>query len=125
MLLPSGRHVRVPTAEETLRIKAFLVVKRNQVRDYLDVVGLADRAGYGPAARTLAEIDRFYTDPDQGGIPLASQLARQLADPRPRDRRVTERLSSYKALVPRWQSWSAVVAACRRLAARMEEADWS
>jgi hypothetical protein len=35
--LPSGRTLRAPTAEETLRIKGFLIVRRNQTRDYLDV----------------------------------------------------------------------------------------
>ncbi|MDR1151364.1 MAG: hypothetical protein LBK72_02605, partial [Bifidobacteriaceae bacterium] len=39
--LPDGADVTVPTMDETLRIKAFLVVKRNQVRDYLDVAALA------------------------------------------------------------------------------------
>jgi hypothetical protein len=33
LTLQSGRTLRVPTAEETLRIKAFLVVRRNQTRD--------------------------------------------------------------------------------------------
>jgi hypothetical protein len=43
--LPSGHVLRVPTPDETLRIKGYLIVRRNQVRDYLDVVALADRSG--------------------------------------------------------------------------------
>src|SRR6056297_759438 len=43
--LPSGAVVRVPTLDEILRIKAFLVVRRNQARDYLDVAALAQRMG--------------------------------------------------------------------------------
>jgi len=35
--LPSGHVLRVPTPDETLRIKGYLIVQRNQVRDYLDV----------------------------------------------------------------------------------------
>jgi hypothetical protein len=35
--MPSGGEVTVPTVGETLRIKAFLVVRRNQTRDYLDL----------------------------------------------------------------------------------------
>jgi hypothetical protein len=34
--LPSGRTLTVPTAAETLRVKGFLIVRRNQTRDYLD-----------------------------------------------------------------------------------------
>src|SRR5580704_538700 len=41
--LPSGHLLRVPTPDEALRIKGYLIVRRNQVRDYLDVAALADR----------------------------------------------------------------------------------
>lgn len=122
--LPSGRQVRVPTPPETLRIKAFLIVKRNQTRDYLDVAALANRYGYGSAARTLVEIDRFYTDPAKDGTPVADQLVRQLAGPRPVDSRVTAQLADYKALEPAWHDWSVVVAACQALARRIVEEDW-
>jgi hypothetical protein len=60
--LASGRSLRVPTAEETLRIKGFLIVRRNQTRDYLDVAALADRYGVDVAAAVLAGIDDFYAD---------------------------------------------------------------
>lgn len=60
--LPSGRSLRVPTAAETVRIKGFLVVRRNQTRDYLDVAALADRYGTGEAAGVLARIDDYYAD---------------------------------------------------------------
>lgn len=122
--LPSGRTVRVPTPEETLRVKAFLVVKRNQTRDYLDVAALANRYGYGSAARTLADIDRFYTDPAKPGTPMADQVVRQLSFPRPKDSRLTTNLENYKALVPRWHNWAAVVDVCRVLARRIDEEDW-
>lgn len=117
--------MRVPTAHEALRVKAFLIVERNQTRDYLDVAALADRYGYGPSARTLAEIDRYYTEPDIDGTPVADQLVRQLADPQPKDSRVTEHLSTYKALVPRWHDWGSVVEVCRILARKItdEECD--
>jgi hypothetical protein len=35
--LPSGHVLRVPAPDETLRIQGYLIVRRNQVRDYLDV----------------------------------------------------------------------------------------
>ena len=58
----------MPTPEETLRIKAFLLVRRNQVRDYLDVAALSDRHGVAFAASTLADIDRFYADEASDGV---------------------------------------------------------
>src|ERR1700689_3556179 len=48
--LLSGRTLTVPTAEETLRIKGFLIVRRNQTRDYLDVAALSGRYGLDKAA---------------------------------------------------------------------------
>ncbi len=54
--------LRVPTADETLRVKGFLIVRRNQVRDYLDVVALADRYGTDHAAAVLADLDTYYGD---------------------------------------------------------------
>lgn len=122
--LPSGRTLTVPTAEETLRIKAFLVVKRNQVRDYLDVAALGVRYGLGPSARVLSGIDEYYADPDQPGDRVGSQVARQLGDPAPRDTSTLSRLAEYKALAPRWHSWANVTDVCRDLARRMVEQEW-
>lgn len=119
--LPSGRGLRVPTAEETLRIKAFLIVRRNQTRDYLDVAALADRYGTTVSARILASIDEYYADQHKGGHGVAGQVARQLADPRPADISVTRQLASYRNLDPRWTDWAAVRSACRELAAEMLE----
>lgn len=117
--LPSGDSLVVPTPEETLRVKAFLVVKRNQVRDYLDVAGLAARYGEESCARVLADIDRFYADHTKDGVPVATQVARQLGNPRPADTRTLERLHQYKALDPHWHDWRNVVKTCRAVAAHM------
>src|SRR6266511_322061 len=104
--LASGRRLRAPTAEETLRIKGFLIVKRNQTRDYLDVVALAERCGGRPAATVLAGIDDYYADQHGEGRGVAAQLARQLADPRPKDASVTRQLGAYRNLAPRWADWN-------------------
>src|SRR5674476_902848 len=120
LTLPSGAKVRVPTPDETLRIKAFLIVKRNQVRDYLDVAALADRYGIAHAAAVLDHIDDYYSDQHDGaGRGVASQVIRQLADPRPADTATIKDLARYKGLAPRWHRWSDVVAVCRLLAAAM------
>src|ERR1700745_759379 len=51
--LPSGHLLRVPTPDEALRIKGYLIVRRNHVRDYLDVAALADRYGIAQDAGVL------------------------------------------------------------------------
>ena len=120
--LPSGRALTVPTAAETLRIKGFLIVRRNQTRDYLDVAALADRYGASQAAAVLARIDDYYADQHGSGRGIAAQLARQLADPRPKDASVTRQLDAYRNLTARWTDWVEVRSACAKLAAEMIEA---
>ncbi|SRR6266516_1117852 len=106
--VPSGGEVTVPTAEETLRIKAFLIVRRNQTRDYLDLAALSEHLGVDRAAEVLARIDEYYADQHGEGDGVASQLVRQLSDPQPVDRSVIDQLSSYRRLRSRWSDWSAV-----------------
>ncbi len=118
--LPSGQKLRVPTPDETLRIKGYLIVRRNQVRDYLDVAALSDRYGIPHSGQVLARIDLYYIDqrgPDAEGV--ATQLARQLADPRPADQRTIGQLGSYKGVDARWASWDTVTRVCRSLAVEM------
>ncbi|MGH3260634.1 MAG: hypothetical protein ACRDNS_01425 [Trebonia sp.] len=118
--LPSGQRLRVPTPEETLRIKGYLVVRRNQVRDYLDVAALSDRYGIPRSGQVLAAIDKYYADQrGPGAEGVATQLARQLADPRPADQRTIGQLGSYKGLDARWASWENVTGVCRSLAVEM------
>lgn len=117
--LPSGATVRVPTFAETLRVKAYLVVQRNQVRDYLDVAALSDQVGDADAARILTGIDDFYTDRSGERGSVATVLVERLANPVPRDTRVLDQLDRYKALQPRWRDWSAVQAVCLSLARQM------
>lgn len=110
--------IRVPTLQEMLRIKGWLVLVRNATRDYLDVVALAERIGPS-AADVLLAIDRYYED-QQGpdGMRVATQIARQLAEPRPYDLSEVD-LMHYRRLAPRWQSWPNVAIACRTLAMAM------
>jgi hypothetical protein len=121
--LPSGGVLTVPTAAETLRIKGFLIVRRNQTRDYPGVAALADRYGMREAADVLARIDDYYADQHAGGRGVAAQLVRQLADPRPKDSSVTRQLDSYRNLASRWRDWDEVRSVCGQLAAEMLEAE--
>lgn len=112
------RTIRIPTLGEMARIKAWLVLRRNATRDYLDVVALAERLG-PEAAQVLVGLDDYYADqtgPD--GRRVATQLAKQLAEPTPYDLSDVD-LRRYRKLEKRWRDWDEVVRACRGLAARM------
>jgi hypothetical protein len=114
-----GERLVIPTAAEILRIKAWLALSRNQTRDYLDIAALADRIGLDEAAGVLRGIDEYYADINRRPEAVATQLVKQLADPRPRDAEVTAQLASYKALEPRWHEWSTVTAVLADLAERI------
>ncbi len=112
-----GDHrLRVPTLPEITRIKAWLCLMRNATRDYLDFVALADRMGDDQAIDVVLSLDEFYADQaGPGGRRIATQIAKQLAEPRPDDLSEVD-LAAYRKLDRRWQNWGAVVNACRRLA---------
>jgi hypothetical protein len=50
---------------------------------------------------------------------VATQLARQLADPRPADARTIQQLGQYKGLDARWTDWANVTRICRSVAVEM------
>lgn len=114
--------VVAPTAPEALRVKAFLVVQRNAVRDFLDVVALAEHLGMDAAAAILGEIDEYYADRSGESGSVLTSLVLALADPKPRDWIVTSELPRYKELDPRWHDWSAIRETCGELALRLSGA---
>jgi hypothetical protein len=118
---PAGP-LRIPTPEEILRIKAWLIVDRNATRDFLDVAAISDALGLAASARAIAPLDQLYP---QNGDPGAvrQQLMRQLALPRPYDLdEVRPVLAEYKGLVPRWRSWPSVEEQCRSLGVELAQA---
>ena len=119
--LPGGDEVTVPTLAEMLRVKSYLVVQRNQVRDYLDVVALADRLGIRDAASVLRHLDEYYLDRSGEDDSVVTALVQRLAEPNPRDSKVTRQLDRYKGLAPRWQDWTAVTTMCNTLAREVLE----
>lgn len=114
-----GRVVVAPTAAEILRVKAYLVVQRTVVRDFLDVVALTDYLGEDTAVAVLADIDTCDADRSAEDGSVLTALVIALADPAPRDRDVIEELSRYKGLDPCWHRWVDVIAACQHLALRL------
>jgi hypothetical protein len=118
-----GATVVAPTAAEALRVKAFLVVQRNVVRDYLDVVALADHLGHEKAVAILSDIDSYYDDRSGDWGSVLTSLVLALADPEPRDTDVIDELPRYKGLDERYHRWSDVVDVCRSLALRLGGAD--
>lgn len=99
--------------------KAFLVVQRNAVRDYLDVVALAEHIGLDTAVEILSEIDFYYADRSGEPGSVLTSLVISLADPKPRDTEVIDELPRYKGLKVRYHRWDDVVEVCHLLALRL------
>ncbi len=81
--LPSGDRLQIPTGAETLRLKSYLVLCRNDYADYAELAALAEAIGVDNAAMVLADIDRYYSSGHRQRQWIATQLVRRLADPRP------------------------------------------
>ena len=108
-----GRTITIPTEAELLRIKGFLLLRRNATRDYVDFAALADRLGDASTAAAFERFDLLYPQ-DSGESPL-QQLLAQLASPVPYDLEGTV-LSEYNHLRARWHDWNAVRAVCAHAA---------
>src|SRR5213593_1729874 len=76
--------LRVPTLAEMARIKGWLTVTRNTVRDYLDTVVLFERLGEEGVYNALRPFDQIYRQPNAAS-PLA-ELGERLAAATPMDR---------------------------------------
>lgn len=108
--------LNVPTMEEIIRIKAFLIVKRNQVRDYLDFAALSHKTGALASAKIIEHLDEYYSDDSQNEKPVLSQILRQLSEPMPKDFRSIEQLPNYKETIDKWKDWNFIAETCRSVA---------
>lgn len=113
--LPSGSDLVVPTEPEMLRIKSYLIVNRNRMRDYLDVAALADHLGLAEARGVIGDIDAFYGELSGTSGAVSTVLAERLYRCEPVDRKALATLSRFKGLDAKWADWDNVRAVCREL----------
>lgn len=99
--------LRVPTLAEMARIKAWLLITRHTVRDYLDTVVLFERLGKDGAVAALGPFDAIYRQ--SGGVSALAEVAERLAGASPADLAEID-LPRYRALRPPWDDWRHVVA---------------
>jgi hypothetical protein len=119
--LKDGRRLKIPTVEEMLRIKAFLVVQRNATRDYLDVAALSHHLGIDKSVGALERMNELYAEfAGEAGDMLTTVLVK-LADPKPYDLTDVD-LSEYKGITPPWNDWRTVQEQCRSIAKALLEA---
>jgi hypothetical protein len=112
--LKGGRVLELPTVEEMLRIKAFLLVERNATRDYLDVAALSHHLDLKKSVAALERMNELYAEFAGEGGDMLTSIAVKLSNPDPYDLTETD-LSEYKGIVAPWNDWAAVEAQCRML----------
>jgi hypothetical protein len=113
-----GRRLRLPTIEEMLRIKSFLLVDRNATRDYLDVAALSHHIGLSKSATALERMNELYAEFKGKDGDLLTSVVVKLSVPDPYDLTDID-LSEYKGIVAPWNNWRAVQAQCASLAAAL------
>ncbi len=97
----------VPTLAEMARIKAWLLARRQTVRDYLDTVVLLERLGEEGATQAFARFDDLYPQPE-GASALVEAIDR-LARASPSDTPEVD-LCTYRNLVTPWNDWAHLAA---------------
>lgn len=112
--LKDGGALTVPTVEEMLRIKSFLIAERNATRDYLDVAALSYRLGLEKSVAALERMNDLYAEFAGEAGDMLTTVAVKLANPDPYDLTEVD-LSEYKGIVAPWNDWRAVEAQCRAL----------
>ena len=113
--LRNGRELKVPTVEEMLRIKAYLVVERNATRDYLDVAALSYHLGLRKSAQALDRMNELYAEFAGEGGDMLTTVVVKLSNPDPYDLTEVD-LAEYKGIIAPWTDWRAVEKQCRSLA---------
>lgn len=84
ILVQDGRRLRLPTIEEMLRIKSFLLEDRNATRDYLDVAALSHH-GLTKSAAALERMNELYVDFKDEAGDLLTAIVVKLSQPDPYD----------------------------------------
>ncbi len=97
----------VPTLAEMARIKAWLLVTRNTLRDYLDTVVLLERLGIKSAELALSTMDSIYRQ--DNGASVLVELSERLAAGEPTDRAKVD-LATYRGLLAPWNNWDHLLA---------------
>ncbi len=104
--------VWVPTPEETLRIKAWMIADRGATRDFLDVAALGDLLGTERAAEALAPLSALY---DPVGTETATMRFAQAAMGRPVDEQEVD-LHAYRGLTAPYRDLEYVLRRVREMA---------
>lgn len=116
MTLSDGGKLRIPTVEEVLRVKTFLVVERNATRDYLGVAALSHHLGLARSAQALDHMSELHAEFAGEGGDMLTTVVVKLASPDPYDLAEVD-LTEYRGIIAPSDDWRAVEHQCLAVAA--------
>jgi len=103
--------LEIPTLDEMIGMKAFLLYRRNALRDFLDFAALAECTSDEEVLASLLRLDERYGELQTNSLRL--DVSRSLVNPEPEDLDGTE-ISHYKALAPEWHDWDRTRDICKK-----------
>jgi hypothetical protein len=104
----------VPTLDEMIGMKAYMLYSRNAVRDYLDFAALSQCTDEASVLGALLKSDQRYGHLQTSSAAL--EIAKRLAAAKPYDLGDVD-LARYKGLTAEWRSWSKAEGICRHFGA--------
>lgn len=113
--LPEGKLV-IPTLEELLRIKAFLLYDRDYTRDFVDFAELSCLLEPERVVDALSLLDEKFAWEKQPSIIL--EVAKRLLNPNPHDYG-THGFATLRLLSPKLTTWAAVAEKCQDIGRRL------
>lgn len=116
-----GKKITLPTIPEMARTKAWMIISRNTIRDYIDFVALSRHMGIEKTVDVFKDFNSYYSDLIRGkkASPIV-QLVRQLAEPKPGDLDQID-LSQYKGLQSPYDSWENIENICGELSVALAD----
>ncbi len=111
--LPEGK-LTIPTLEELLRIKAFLLYERNFTRDFFDFAELACLFTTEQAVEALTVLDEKFGWEKQPSVIL--EVIKCLVNPNPHDFEDAKHgFEQLRFLKPKLKTWAEVTSKCEEI----------
>lgn len=110
--------LEIPTLDEMIGMKAYLLYQRNAVRDFLDFAAMTECTTDEEVMSSLMKLDDRYGELQTNSVRL--EVSKSLTKPAPVDLDDVD-LSHYKALADEWHSWARVEAICQKFGIMLGE----
>ncbi len=108
----------VPTLDELIGMKAYLIYSRRATRDFLDFAALTECADEREVLNSLLKMDGRYGELQI--VSAALEVAKTLTEAAPFDLDETN-LSNYKSLALEWRDWRKTKEICQRFGVLLGE----